>query len=234
MQVHLVHAHPEPQSFSSALAQMAAASLSGYGHSVTVSDLYQMQWNAVATGHDFADRIDHDYMNYALEQRHNHKSDTLSGDITAELDALFAADLLILNFPLYWFSTPAILKGWIDRVLVAGAIYGGKRIYSKGGLVGKRALVTCTLGGRADMFGDDGIHGQINDMLKHLLQGTLGYTGMTVLNPFFAYHAPYISDADRQQILSDYHERLAGIMDEKGLNMPDLSQFDSRFQMLAT
>jgi NAD(P)H dehydrogenase (quinone) len=51
-----------------------------------------------------------------------------------------------------------------------------KRIYSKGGLVGKRALVTCTLGGRADMFGDDGIHGQINDMLKHLLQGTLGYT----------------------------------------------------------
>jgi NAD(P)H dehydrogenase (quinone) len=57
---------------------------------------------------------------------------------------------------------------------------------------------------------------------------------MTVLNPFYAYHVPYISDADRQQILFDYHERLAGIMDEKGLNMPDLSQFDSRFQPLAT
>jgi NAD(P)H dehydrogenase (quinone) len=57
---------------------------------------------------------------------------------------------------------------------------------------------------------------------------------MTVLNPFYAYHVPYISDADRQQILSDYHERLAGVTDEKGLIMPDLSQFDSRFQPLAT
>ncbi len=230
MKVHLVHAHPEPRSFSSALAGTAAATLTADGHSVSISDLYLMSWQAVASAADFADRSDPEYMNYAIEQRHNNQTGTLSLDIQEELNNLLAADLLILNFPLYWFSTPAILKGWIDRVLISGTVYGGKRIYSKGGLAGKRALITCTLGGRADMFGDNSIHGQLNDLLKHLIQGTLGYTGMTVLHPFYAFHVPYISDKERSQILSDYRHRLAHIMDEQGLAMPDLSQFDDSFR----
>jgi len=54
--------------------------------------------------------------------------DTLAPDIRAELDQLLAADRLILQFPLWWFSVLAILKGWIDRVLVNGVVYGqGKR-----------------------------------------------------------------------------------------------------------
>lgn len=230
MKVHIVHAHPEPRSFSSAMADTALSTLTADGHSVSISDLYHMSWQAVASAADFADRSDPEYMNYAIEQRHNHQAGTLSIDIQKELNHLLAADMLILNFPLYWFSTPAILKGWIDRVLVSGTVYGGKRIYSNGGLVGKRALITCTLGGRADMFGDEGIHGQLNDLLKHLIQGTLGYTGMTVLHPFYAFHVPYISNSERSQILSDYRHRLAHIMDEEGLSMPDLSLYDDRFR----
>ncbi|WP_260442507.1 NAD(P)H-dependent oxidoreductase, partial [Pseudomonas aeruginosa] len=41
-----------------------------------------------------------------------------------------------------------ILKGWFDRVLVSGVCYGGKRFYDQGGLAGKKALVSLTLGGR--------------------------------------------------------------------------------------
>lgn len=58
----------------------------------------------------------------------------------AELDKLLACDLLVLSFPVFWFSVPAILKGWIDRVLVSGSVYGGMRFYDRGGFKGKRAV----------------------------------------------------------------------------------------------
>lgn len=53
---------------------------------------------------------------YALEQRLGVKSQSLAADIQAELDKLLWADLLILNFLIFWFFAPAMLKGWIDRV----------------------------------------------------------------------------------------------------------------------
>ncbi|MEC8727836.1 MAG: NAD(P)H-dependent oxidoreductase, partial [Pseudomonadota bacterium] len=74
MKVHIVHAHPEPRSFSSAMADTALSTLTADGHSVSISDLYHMSWQAVASAADFADRSDPEYMNYAIEQRHNHQA----------------------------------------------------------------------------------------------------------------------------------------------------------------
>jgi NAD(P)H dehydrogenase (quinone) len=48
----------------------------------------------------------------------------LATDIQAEIDKVKRAHLIILNFPLYWTSVPAILKGWIDRVFVSGLFMG--------------------------------------------------------------------------------------------------------------
>ena len=50
----------------------------------------------------------------ALEQRLGVKSGAIAADIQQELDKLLWADLLVLNFPIFWFSAPAMLKGWID------------------------------------------------------------------------------------------------------------------------
>ncbi|VTQ13779.1 NAD(P)H quinone oxidoreductase [Pseudomonas aeruginosa] len=121
MNVLIVHAHNEPQSFTHALCDQACETLAGQGHAVQVSDLYAMNWNPVASAADFAERADPDYLVYALEQRESVKRQSLAADIQAELDKLLWADLLILNFPIYWFSVPAILKGWFDRVLVSGS-----------------------------------------------------------------------------------------------------------------
>ena len=162
-----------------------------------VSDLYAMNWNPVASAADFAERADPDYLVYALEQRESVKRQSLAADIQAELDKLLWADLLILNFPIYWFSVPAILKGWFDRVLVSGVCYGGKRFYDQGGLAGKKALVSLTLGGRQHMFGEGAIHGPLEDMRRPILRGTLAYVGMQVLEPFVARHVPYISEEAR-------------------------------------
>lgn len=232
MNVLIVHAHPEPQSFTAALRDQAVATLQGQGHQVQVSDLYAMHWNPLASAADFTQRDNPDYLVYALEQRLGVKSQTLADDIQQELDKLLWADLLILNFPMYWFSVPAILKGWIDRVLVSGVCYGGKRFYDQGGLAGKRALVTVTLGGREHMFGEGAIHGPLEDMLRPLLRGTLAYVGLEVLPPFVAWHVPYISQEAREEFLSSYDTRLQQLSDDLPLQFPQLAQFDDKLYPL--
>ena len=226
MKVLIVHAHPEPQSFTAALRDQAIATLQAQGHEVQVSDLYAMNWNPVASASDFTSRENPDYLVYALEQRLGVKSQSIAADIRQELDKLLWADLLILNFPIFWFSAPAMLKGWIDRVLVSGVCYGGKRFYDQGGLAGKKALVTVTLGGREHMFGEGAIHGPLEDMLRPILRGTLAYVGFEVLEPFVAWHVPYISAEARQTFLHSYQQRLEGLADDQPLVFPKLAQFD--------
>jgi NAD(P)H dehydrogenase (quinone) len=229
MKVFIVHAHPEPRSFSAALKSAALDELRRQGHETQVSDLYAMKFVPVASAEDFGERANPDYCTYALEQRHGTQTGTIAPDIQAELEKLLWCDLLILNFPVFWFSTPAILKGWIDRVLVSGTVYGGKRFYDRGGLRGKRALVSLTLGGQEHMFGERGIHGPLNGMLRHLLQGTLAYTGMDVLEPFVGWHIPYVSEDQRRLVLEEWRTRLQSVRGEEALlRFPSLSEYDER------
>jgi NAD(P)H dehydrogenase (quinone) len=233
MNVLIVHAHPEPKSFTSSMKDVAVEVFSQQGHHVVVSDLYAMNWNPVASAADFGQRGNAEYMNYALEQRANLDAGALAADIQVELDKLMAADLVILSFPLYWFSVPAIMKGWIDRVFVSGRVYGGRRVYNKGGLVGKRAVLALTCGGRDYMLSEGGIHGDLTGILKPVLQGSLGYAGMTVLPPFVGYHVPYLSDEQRQEIMQSYRDYLTRLDGLTPLPMPDLSQFDAQMKPLA-
>lgn len=228
MNILIVHAHPEPQSFTTAMKDLAVQELTNAGHQVEVSDLYALNFNPVASVADFGHRKNPDYLVYALEQRINYENQTIAADIAAEIEKLVAADLVIFSFPLYWFSVPAILKGWIDRVLVSGLTYGGKRFYDQGGLKGKKALLSFTLGGREHMFGADAIHGEIETMLRPLLRGTLYYTGMDVLPPFIGYHVPYISLEARQQVLEDYKQYLQNLDQLQPLEFPTLDQFDEK------
>jgi len=232
MKVFIVSAHPEPKSFNTALFDLSVNVLGKLGHAVRVSDLYAMGFNPVAGPDDFSERANPDYLVYALEQRHGYENGTLAADIREEIEKVLWCDLLILNFPLFWFSTPAILKGWIDRVLISGLTYGGKRFYDRGGLKGKKAMVTLTLGGRGHMFGEDAVHGKLEDMLRHLLRGTLYYTGMEVLPPFVAWHVPYITDEARAGYLRAYEDRLAQLDELEPLVFPSLDAFDDKLNPL--
>ncbi len=147
MKAHIVHAHSEGDSFVTAMKNIILDQLMTDGHQVTISDLYAKGFNPVATSADFGERQDNEHVVYALEQRHGYESGTLKPDILAELEPVLAADLLVFTFPIYWFGAPAILKGWFDRVMLSGVCYGGKRLYGRGGLAGKRSLAAISLGG---------------------------------------------------------------------------------------
>lgn len=111
-------------------------------------------------------------------------------------------------------------------MLVSGVVYGGKRFYDRGGLAGKRALVNVTLGGQEHMFDGDGVHGPLECMLRHLLQGTLAYTGMQVLPPHVGWHVPYVSDELRRLLMESWRTRLQTLDEAVPLRFPRLDDFD--------
>ncbi|MDQ0945817.1 NAD(P)H-dependent oxidoreductase [Streptomyces sp. V1I1] len=96
---------------------------------------------------------------------------------------------MILQFPMWWFSVPAILKGWIDRVFTNGFAHGPAvpPPYSEGALAGRRALVSVTIGARESAFSDRGIHGRLAAVLHPVQHGLFWFTSMTPLELFAVY-----------------------------------------------
>src|SRR5512145_2387923 len=108
MQVLIVYAHEEPNSFNAALKNVAIRTFEEAGHKVVVSDLYRMRFKAVADGEDFLERRDKHSLKRQQEEKAAGELGTLAHDILEEQRKLRECDLLLLQFPLWWFSMPAI------------------------------------------------------------------------------------------------------------------------------
>ncbi len=231
MNVFIVYAHPEPRSFNGALLERSRAAFARLGDEVRVSDLYAMGFNPVPSGADFTDRSPADRLDYYAEQKRAYEAGTLADDIKAEIEKVAWCDLMILQFPLYWFSAPAILKGWIDRVFVPGFAFGGGAWYERGGLVGKRAMIATTMAAFPQMMAPDGINGLLEVNLWPIQNGVLAFCGFDVLAPFIANAVPYVDDARRARILDAYDNRLTGIAVERPLSFHRRDDFDARWKI---
>jgi len=132
MRALIVLAHPEPASFNGAMKDVAVATLSGLGHGVELSDLYALSFDPVEGPERDRVRRDADRFTAQTEQRHAWETGTLSPDVAAEIDKLERADLVIFQYPMWWYGMPAILKGWLDRVLVYGGLYTSTMRYDAG------------------------------------------------------------------------------------------------------
>ncbi|WP_426491894.1 NAD(P)H-dependent oxidoreductase [Hymenobacter sp. 102] len=202
MHVLVVLAHPESASFNGHLARLAETTLTAAGHTVEISDLYQQEFGAVAGLADFTEPLSTDYFDLQAQQRAAVANRTFAPDVQAEMDKLRRCDLLLFQFPLWWHSVPAILKGWIDRVLAVGFAYGGVKE-----LAGKRALVSLTSGTPEHLW--DGVTlPTLESTLSHLLRGTLAFCGMAVYEPFMIGGVKQLSPEQRAQAEVDFVEML--------------------------
>jgi len=149
MNAFIVYWHPEPRSFNHAMFVAAQQGLARSGWEVATSDLHAMAFDPVSGRANFRSVKDPDYLKPQVEEMHATEVDGFADDIAAELRKLETCDLMIWQFPLWWFGLPAVLKGWVDRVFAMGRVYGGGRVYGQGVFRGKRAMLSLTTGGPA-------------------------------------------------------------------------------------
>ncbi|MDX2211990.1 MAG: NAD(P)H-dependent oxidoreductase [Oculatellaceae cyanobacterium bins.114] len=231
MKVFIVHAHAEPQSFNGSLTRHAKTVLEATGHQVIISDLYAMGFDPVSDRRNFTSVKNETYLKQQAEELYATEINGFAPDIQAEQDKLDWCDVLIFQFPIWWFGLPGILKGWVDRVFAMGRIYGGGRWYDNGVFQGKRAMLSLTTGGGPSIFGETGLNGDIHAILYPINHGIFRFVGFDVLPPFIAWSVSRVDDDTRQKYLESYAERLLTIPDIETIAYPSLADYDENFQL---
>ncbi len=201
MNVFMVYAHQDPTSFGSAMHNRVLSFFEKRGDHVTVSDLYGSGFHAVAAKWDF--KVSGGvHQNYMFEQKRSSERDSNSSfaeDIKEEVERLRKADLLVIEFPLWWSAPPAIMKGWFDKVFALGVVWDGDHRYESGLMRGKRALVITGAGDPESCYLSTGIHkATVAQHLYPLLHSTIAHAGMDIVKPFVAYNLTVASDEERR------------------------------------
>jgi len=230
----IVHCHPEPSSFNAALKDVSVDTLGKSGHEVRVSDLYAEGFDPVEKPSHFRDREDPSFFSALAEQRHASRKKSLPTEIREEIARLQNADLVVLQFPLWWHGPPAMLKGWFDRVFVNGGLYSSNTRYDQGHFRGKSAVCSVTTGAPARAFGPNCRGGDIDHMLWPV-HYSLHYMGFNVLPPFVAFGIQghgfsYELDSQHGQRLDrikcDWKDRLKKLAEDQPLWFPGWKDWD--------
>ena len=134
MRVYAVYCHPDPSSFTSVVRQRAVDTLRTAGHEVRSSDLYADGFEPTMSATEVSEYLD---------------ARPPSPEISSYCDSLTWCEALVLVYPTWWSGQPAMLTGWLDRVLVRGVAWelseSGSRVTGRLGNV--RRLVTITTHG---------------------------------------------------------------------------------------
>ena len=126
-------------------------------------------------------------------------------DVPAEQKALERARLIVWMHPVFWYSVPALLKHWIDKVLAYGWAYG------EGGtaLHGKHCLWVPTTGGDERDFAPSGIHAHPFAAYAPSIEQTARFCGMRWEPPFVVHDAIAIGDEQLARHVATLTDRLA-------------------------
>lgn len=214
-----VYVHPEAESFNRQLFETGLAALK-QNYDVEVSDLYAMGFQPVLADPDLGKHASEDGT-FLDRWSQATKSHALPSDVLEEQRKLREAELIVFQFPLWWYSVPAMLKGWIDRVFSAGFGFdvvdpatGFTRKYGDGLMLGKRALIVVTFGETEAGVGPRGRSGDLDSLLFSFTHGTLFYTGMEVYPLHPIGRADDLDEARVVAELSRFADRLAGLAHE--------------------
>ncbi len=182
MKALLVYAHPNPKSFNHAVLEAVKEEFAAAGVAFDVRDLYALSMDPVLKAEDFlAIREGKPLADVAKEQRF-----------------VKEADLLVVIHPVWWFSLPAILKGWIDRVFSAGFAYAYGKNGPEGLLKGKKVALFSTTGGSEKDYDTYGFKGAIRTAVDN---GIFGFCGMEVILHHFMHAVPAVSQEEREAML---------------------------------
>ena len=237
MNVFIVYCHPEPTSFNAALVETTVRTFRNEGAFVEVSDLYGEGFDPVEKPEHYRNRIVPERGDILAEQRNAYKTETLPDEVARAIERLENCDLLILQFPLWWHHEPAMLKGWLDRVFVAGGLYTSKMRYDRGYFRGKQAMCSVTSGAPLETFTERGRAGGSIATLLHPLNFSLYYMGFEVFPPYlftevqgagFTYKSPEEFTDHLRSHLTRWENYLLRFQETKPLDFPGWDDWDER------
>jgi NAD(P)H dehydrogenase (quinone) len=211
-----VYAHPRHGSLNGRLFQEGRTALAEQ-YTVATSDLHAQGFTPVLSDDDIG-TLAGASGNLAELLGEAHARGQLTPEVMAEQAKLAAAELLVVQFPLWWYGMPAMLKGWIDRVFTSGFAFGDldpelgvPRRYGDGGLSGRRALVIVTAGEDARSIGPRGISGDLDALLFPLTHGVLWYVGIEALELHVIYDADNLDSAGVEREVQRLRDRIRAI-----------------------
>ncbi|MFM8857938.1 MAG: NAD(P)H-dependent oxidoreductase [Actinomycetota bacterium] len=109
MKALVVHAHPDPDSFSHEVRARVVSGLESAGHTVDVIDLYAVDYRAAMSRNE--------HLAYSSP------TPILDSVVVGHAEQIRSCDVLVFVYPTWWSSFPAILNGWIERTLVQGVAF---------------------------------------------------------------------------------------------------------------
>ena len=182
MNILIVVAHPNADSFNHALLDNIANGLEESGHTPLIKDLYSDRFNPVLTD----------------EELNQVKTGVTPARILTEQEDVLWADSLIFIYPLWWFGPPAILKGWFDSVLSYDFAFKQHDGALTGLLTHSKAWVLITAGSDEDWFKARDAETII---FRPVTEGTLNFCGVSDINCEVFYNLTEKSDQERADIL---------------------------------
>jgi len=131
-------------------------------------------------------------------------------DVKHEQTLLLAHDVIVLQHPFYWYSSPALLKEWLDLVLEYGFAYGPGGAH----LQGKKLLTAITTGGSQSAYARSGSNYFTIPELLAPFEQTARLCGMEYLPPFVVHGTVRVEDAaEIRRHAEDYRRCLTGLRD---------------------
>ena len=163
MHALIVTAHPDPNSYTHTLVSQVANGITAGGNSYEIADLAAEHFDPRFNQADF------DQFKCAAPS---------PADVLAEQQRLDRADALVLVYPIYWWSFPAQLKGWIDRVFTQGWAYDddGQKVVKKLGKLQVHLLALGAASHRTYLR-----RGYFSSMRTQIDVGIFGYCGAPVV-----------------------------------------------------
>ncbi|MDD5613996.1 MAG: NAD(P)H-dependent oxidoreductase [Candidatus Omnitrophica bacterium] len=180
----LIYAHPNPKSFNHAILETLTSRFDKEKRPFQVRDLYKLNFKPSLSSEDFI----------------SFSSNTAAADIKQEQNLIEQGKTLIFIYPIWWFGMPAILKGYIDRVLSRNFAYGVNEKGPYGLLSNKKVVIINTTGGPKEHYEEGGL----KDILKTTIDvGVFGFCGIKITLHKYFYAVPYIGNESRQNMLKE-------------------------------
>lgn len=192
----IIYTHYNESSFNAAVRDTILHYWEEQKHEVRVRDLYQLPFNPILTESE---------LNGFVEQRY-------AADIASEQEHIQWADVLYFVFPMWWYSMPAILKGYMDRVLANGFAFQSTDDGPIGLLKGKKAFVFQTAGDSEEWLA-------ARDLIKAVRTsidvGILNYCGLEVVDHKIMTGIHHVSDSTRKRYLSEVQQLIASVVKDR-------------------